>query len=166
MSTQLQRNVKNLNAATIWRTSESYLQLLHNQYLFKTMANTEWDITKCVKVWRGLSEPTKRIQHCHCRSPVCLWRTSTVDKRWAPAPFPHQFWITTLNQSQERRARIMWQGLSHSLPFDAWGRLNQSNPCHKPAHRPRHKENMRRQTNRQTDGGLQTRWQTKEHQRG
>lgn len=34
----------------------------------------------------------------------------------------------------------MWQSLSHSLAFDAWGRLNQSNPCHKPAHRPRHKE--------------------------
>lgn len=64
-------------------------------------------------------------------------------RRWqevSSSSSPHQFWITTLNQSQERRARIMWQSLSHSLPFDAWGRLNQSNPCHKPAHRPRHKE--------------------------
>lgn len=65
----------------------------------------------------------------------------------------HQFWITTLNQSRGRRARIMWQSLSLPLPFDAWGRLNESNPCQKPAHRPRHKEIQEcEEADKQADG--------------
>ena len=118
-----------------------------------------------LRQWQALSEispsvskcgaacqsTAKRIQRCHCRSPVCLWRTSAADRRWAPAPLRISFGSLLSIKAGERRARIMWQSLSHSLAFDAWGRLNQSNPCHKPAHRPRHKEI--RETNRQVGRG-------------
>lgn len=107
-----------------WLAFEGFAQLYYNQYIFKTMANIEWDITQCVRVWRGCQSPRSVSNIVARLSPVCLWRTSAADKRWACAPLCISFGSLLSIKARRGGPCIMWQSLSLSLAFDAWGRLN------------------------------------------